>query len=288
VGDFDEALSRAEEALEVSQTIGNPWGQAYSLYLIGEINLERGQINGAIDAFREGLLMAEQANFLALQIGNRTRLAVIYSLLGDIGHGVELAEQALTEASELDQLRIPALVTLAYLHLSQGDLAAANDTIKESQSILETDEIFTRLTSFSTLFEGEIALANKDYEQALDLTEKTIEAMQTLDIRVYRYDMLHLNGKALQGLGQDGEARDVLSRALAEAEHLSSRRGLLQILPTMIETEFQVNERAEPEQLRQKARENIEFIRDQIDDPDLRASFLRLPHVKAVMDPGSS
>ena len=256
--------------------------------MIGEINLEHGQITGAIEAFQDGLPLSEQANFPALQVGNSTRLAVIFSLLGDFGKGMELAEQALVKSSELDQLRVPALVTFAYLHLSQGNLASANEAIKESQSLMETDEIFTRLTSFSTLFEGEVALANQDYERVLNLTEKTISEMKTLDIHVYRYDMLNLNGQALHGLGQVGEARVVLSQAVAEAEELSSRRGLLQILPTLIEIEVQVNNLAEAEKLRKKAQENIEFISDQIDNPNLRASFLGLPHVKAMMAPGFS
>ena len=73
-GDFDEALTMAKESLSVSQSIGSLWGQAYSLFMIGEIYLEYGEIEQSIQAFEEGLPLAGRANFTPLEVGNRARL----------------------------------------------------------------------------------------------------------------------------------------------------------------------------------------------------------------------
>jgi class 3 adenylate cyclase/tetratricopeptide (TPR) repeat protein len=287
-GDFDEALTMAKESLSVSQSIGSLWGQAYSLFMIGEIYLEYGEIEQSIQAFEEGLPLAGRANFTPLEVGNRARLAGIYGFLGDVERGLELASLALAKADELEHFRRPALTALAQVHLYNGDLAEANAALNEAPSELEKDDIYDMLASLTVYFEGEIALANHDYDRVLELMEKTIDSMHAFDLRVYLYDMLHLKGRALNGLGQVNEAREVLMEAQAEAEQLGSRRSLLQILPTRIEIEVQANNMSQVEKLRKNAKENIKFISDHIDKPELRALFLDLPHVQAIISEGPS
>ena len=43
-GEYDRALALSDEALRVSQSIGNLWNQSYSLYMIDLVYMERGEM----------------------------------------------------------------------------------------------------------------------------------------------------------------------------------------------------------------------------------------------------
>jgi hypothetical protein len=81
-------------------------------------------------------------------------------------------------------------------------------------------------------------------------------------------------------MGQTEAARKTLLEAQAEAEVIGSRRILWQILFTLSQLE---TEPAETERLRKQAQEIVAYIANNISEPELRASFLGLPEVQAVL-----
>ena len=66
----------------------------------------------------------------------------------------------------------------------------------------------------------------------------------------------------------------------AEAEAIGSRRMLWQILGSLSRLE---TDPTEAKRLRQQAGEIAKYIADHISDPELQASFLGLPEVRAVL-----
>ena len=286
LGDFDQAVSFSNEALKISQSIGSLWGQAYSLFAMGPVYLERGQMEMGIEALQDGMSLAEQANFTAPQIMNPARLAWVYGALGDSERGFEMAHLALAKADEFGLIRGFVLVALARLHLYDGNLAKATATLEEAKSALDTDKFLELLFSLFVQSASEIALASKEYDRVLELTEKTIASMHDFGTRLFLYDMLHLKGRALIELGRTAEARLALAEAQAEAEALGSRRSLLQLLPTRIEVEVQNGNTAEVETLRKQLGEIIGFIDNHIGQSQLRASFRELPIVQTMLKEG--
>jgi hypothetical protein len=93
---------------------------------------------------------------------------------------------------------------------------------------------------------------------------------------------LYLQGQALRGLKQDQAARDRLLEARAEAEAIGSRRTLWRILYGLSQLEANPVQAA---RLRQQAQEIVEYIADHLHQAPLRASFLDLPDVRAVLEP---
>ena len=63
LGGFADALASAEECTEVSESIGNVRGQAVSLYVLGAIYMELGEIGKAIAALDEAILLSKQIGF---------------------------------------------------------------------------------------------------------------------------------------------------------------------------------------------------------------------------------
>jgi tetratricopeptide (TPR) repeat protein len=288
LGDFDKTLSLSQEALKISQSIGSLWGQAYSFFTMGPVYLERGQMERGIKALQDGLPLAEQANFTAPQVMNPARLAWIYGYLGDIERGFEMAHFALAKSDQFGLIRGFVLVALARLHLYDGNLAKATTALEEAQSALDTDDINEILFSLFVQAASEIALASREYDRVLGLTENVITSMRNFGIRLFLYDMLHLRGRALFGLGRTAEASSILAEAQTEAEELGSRRSLLHILPSRIEVEVQIGNMGEVETLRKQVLEIIGFIDNHIGQPQLRASFRELPTVLAMLMEGQS
>jgi hypothetical protein len=99
-------------------------------------------------------------------------------------------------------------------------------------------------------------------------------------MRVYIPQVLYLQGQALLGLGQDDAARNLWLKALTEAEAIGSRRMLWQILVALSQLE---TDPTEVECLRRQAWQIVEYIANHIGTPELRASFLNLPQVKAAL-----
>jgi tetratricopeptide (TPR) repeat protein len=285
-GKFDQAMALAQEALRVSQASGNLWGQAQSLGMMGPIYLEWGKVEKAIKALEESLPLAEQAN-IAVPLNAHILLAWFYGSLGDIEYGFELARLALAKADERSGARPFAQAVLGKLHAYNGNTAEAEAAIKEAYEEFDTEESASKLVYnwFFYMIESEVALANQAYDRALTLINSTIASTRAIGIRPFLTFMLYLKGQALLGLGHTDEARDVLIEARAEAEALdSSKLPRLEVLLTLSEIEAQAGNTTAAQALRKEAGEIVEFVANQIDSPKLRASFLALPHVRAVLE----
>ena len=277
-GDYDQALAISEEAYQISQSINNLWGQSHSKFEIGNVYWDRGRPDQAIAEMQECLRLSEVANYLIPQVFTRADLAGVYGGLGAIERGLEIAHLALTVAEkQIPNLRSYALVRLAQLHLWQGNLAEAEVFVDQAKRVTdrEAGPIFFQ---FVTLADAEVALGQGIYEPALKMTNELLATLRDFGMRAFIPQGLYLQGRALLGLGQAASAREALLAAWTEAEAIGLRWILWQILAALSGLEPNPN-KAEP--LRRQAREIIDHIADHA-PPDLRASFLSLPDVRAV------
>ena len=81
-GHFEQALVRSDEALRVSQQIGNLWNQSYALYLVDMVHFERGNSGLAIEVAEACLRLAAQAGFAEGLNQSGFDLALIYGYMG--------------------------------------------------------------------------------------------------------------------------------------------------------------------------------------------------------------
>ncbi len=277
-GDYDQALSFSEEAYEVSQAIGNLWGQSFSQYKIGDVYWERGQPDRAIAVMEESLRLSELSGFFVPQVETRADLAIVYGSLGAIERGLELAQLAFMGAQSQHSLwQAYGLAALAQLHLWQRNLAEAETTLDRGKKE-HNWEIMPKFSVTFILAEGELALRQENYAQAIAVTDLLLTKLRQFG--QYMPKALYLQAQALLGLGQDNAARDRLREARAKAESIGSRWILWQILATLAEIETDPTEAA---MLRQQAQDLIDYIADHT-PAELRVSFLNLPSVRAVLD----
>jgi tetratricopeptide (TPR) repeat protein len=283
--DYDRSSAVAEEALRLGESTGNPWAQSYSRWAIALIYMEQGRQDKMIEAMEEVIRLGDQAEIIPVQVFSRAELAWAYGDLGAFEQGLELVRLALATADELlPAWRLFPVVVLASLHLRQGDLISAEATLEEARNIPRTEPNSALLADiWSALIEGELAQAKQDYDQVITGMDRFLAHLQRMEIRSFICEGLLLKGQALLAQARVEEAYEVLSEAGAKSEAAGSRRILWPVLSTLSRVEAQRGHSAEAENLRQQAREIIEYIAGHT-PANLRTSFLALPNVRVVLE----
>ncbi|MBI1879874.1 MAG: tetratricopeptide repeat protein [Chloroflexi bacterium] len=228
----------------------------------------------------ESIRLSEEVGFISPLIIVRADLATVYGALGAFERGLETAWLGLSVAeTKMPIFRVYVLVVLARLHLGQGRLAEAETLVNQmKQDPHRNAYVFPAMILQA---EAELALAQGYYEQARAIAEEVIVILRQLGVRIFLPSALYIQGQVWLGLDQPSAARESWLAARAEAEAIDSRRMLWQILAALSQLG---SDPAEAERLRQKAQAVVAYIADH-SPPDLRASFLALPAVRAMLDP---
>ena len=274
-GDYEQAIALSAEALQISQSIDNLWGQSYSLWAVGDAFRERGEYGRAIEVSEECARLGKLAGFIAAQTYTPLRLALTYADLGAWDRALELVQEALAlSRTDLPIQVIQALGVLSQIEIGNGRLTEAQRAIDEAKRnpYQESWKIFVLPV---LLAEIELALRREEPAQALVVAKDLIGRLREYGMRSLLPDALYLQGKAFLGLGQAEVAREHLLEARAEAESMGARRLLWRILADLGRLE---TDPARAQGLAQESRQMVEAIAGQIDRHDLQKSFLELAH----------
>jgi tetratricopeptide (TPR) repeat protein len=280
-GQYDQAQAFSAEAFQISQSTSNLWGQSYSQAAVGYAYWERGRPDQAIAVMQDSIRRSELIDFPLPQVITRADLATVYGGLGDIEHGLETVQLALTIAeTQLPLFRIKVLTVLAKLHVINNNLAEAEVVIAQGKK----DPRRKAIPIFYVLLliaEAELVLKQGDYERTMTLTDDLLTTLHQIGMRAYISEVLYLQGQALLALGRQVAARDRWVEARTIAEAIGSKQRLW---PTSFAlSRLEVNP-TEAEHWLQQAREIVEYIAAHIGPSKLRDSFLALPQVRTVLD----
>jgi class 3 adenylate cyclase/tetratricopeptide (TPR) repeat protein len=281
-GDYDKALECSTQALQMSEKIGNLWGQAYNRMLIGFVQVDRGEIGQAIQLCNEAILLGDQGSLLASTIGTRSDLAWIYGRYGAIGKGFTLIEEALvaTEAKQPDWKDLPLAIKVR-LHLLNGNVQSA-EKIVGPLPLRPIPIPYSRYTILICLANAELALAQNDPVRALALVEDLLVQVAPLT-RVDIPEVMCRKADILIELERLEEAHQILTEARSAAERLGSKHDLLQILSSLTRVNSKLGNQKEAEGNRGAARAIIQHVAESLHEIGLGESFLNQPHIRALM-----
>ncbi|MEX1021149.1 MAG: AAA family ATPase [Litorilinea sp.] len=269
-GDYDLVLTLSAEAYNISHSIANMWGQAYSQTTPGYVYWERGEPARAIAVMSEAIRLAEKANYLVPQIFARAELGALYASLGETQQGFELMHLALDIANtRLPMMRIYVIGLLARLHVAHNHLAEAETFIVQSKQ--EADhQNFSFRTQWVFLAEAELALMQGNFAHTLALTDAILKAIEQAKMRSVTSPVLYIRGRCFARMEQHEAARATLWEAHAEAEFIGSRRMVMQIMRMLADIE---TDPIQAEHLHQQAQTLREEFASRC-PPELRATFL--------------
>ncbi|MCQ3973781.1 MAG: hypothetical protein DPW09_10085 [Anaerolineae bacterium] len=283
-GNYQQALTEAEEASRISQSIGNVWGHAGGLHSSCYVYLESGKPGQAIEALKEAIHLGERGGLSVFLPFGRSALGWVYSTLGAFEPGVALCRQARVEVVDVPPaLRPWVLAMIALAEILNGNLADAEATIRESEIGLRMENLTYSGSVFVFLSKVQLGLARSDTLRDIAHLDNQVAFLEHAGVRTFLPDALYLKSKALLAQGRAEEAREGLAQARAKAEAIGSQRSLWPILFAFSQLEAQHGQPVAAQKLREQAQEVIEFITDHAGTPELRASFLNLPEVQAVL-----
>ncbi len=288
---LDKAMAAAKEALEISRSIGNAWGEGGSLFAMGPVYLELGELGETVNAIQQSLLLAEKSAMQFIPAFAGSFIGMVHGVAGDPRGGIELARGPASSPDQPPELREFSVGVLAQLLLLDGQLEPAQEALKEIDAQpdpAKPPEWFGHMGSHiisRVIAPSEIWLALGKYDDVSTLADTVMAAMREKELRIYQPDVLRFKAAALAGLDRVDEAYRVLLEARAEAQAQGSRRALWPVLSRLIEIESRLGNEEALYELRAAAREVATYIGDHAGE--LKESFLSQPDVKAVLEPVS-
>jgi tetratricopeptide (TPR) repeat protein len=133
------ATERATEAVELHRELGDDWGVAYSLFLLGHIAFERQEWEVAHDSFTASIGQFAALGDDHFRLLATLNLAWVYGELGERERARPLLDDGLREARATGNKRLvtAALVAKAADEEAQGRYAEALEMLREAFEIAQ-------------------------------------------------------------------------------------------------------------------------------------------------------
>ncbi len=278
-GDYERAENVCQKALLISREIGNLWGQSYSFYTLGYLYTQQSKFSEALEVMQQALRLVEPSGFAVPLVDSNSYIGFIYAYLGDHERGKSYALTALRHAEErLPAFQIGPRSILAILDYWQGNFAALDEWLGDSELLPQN----ASFTGFERLVAEFYRLRAKGQnEQLAELSREILPGIRPLGVAVSLRIILRLTGEALLVLNRIDEARDFLEEAQTLSEHAPHQK--IDNLIALSKLEGTLGHAELARACLAEARQNIEIILKNIDDPILQASYLARPQIKAVL-----
>jgi len=162
--------------------------------------------------------------------------------------------------------------------------------LTEAKALLETVYEELRKTSmFKFQYDWAwifLLFAQGKYSQVVETARSTLLNLRDVGVRLFVPDSLLILGRAHMALGQIVEAQAAIQEAQAEAEAMQLNWFLWNIYAFRAEVEKAAGQVGLSENYLAQARKTVEYIVDQIEEDDLKESFLSRPDIQLLMDQG--
>jgi len=262
---------------------------AFSSTNLPAVYWDRGDPARALAAGPTVLEHARRAGFII-------PLFVVPAFLADIYGGLGVVPRALSALAEADALQAPIApmyqptlrAVEIRVHLANGQVAEAMALAEQHAALLDTlPSFYVRgslyyLLGVLTAIRCELSLLRGEPAQAIDIARQA-EAEARRVARRPMPEILYWRARGHQAAGELGPARATLDRARGRAERIGQQRMLWPIVALQADLAAEAGEAAQAEALRAQARSIVTSIADHAGSPELRASFLARPAVRALL-----
>lgn len=282
VGELDEVFRLSDEAYQITEKIGNLWGQSYSLFSVGLAYIERGQFAVGMAKMRECIELGDRAGFVAPHLDTQLDLARAYLWLGATKEAREIAERTVKEVEPFPMGMPLAYATLAEFQGLAGEFAEAEKSLQQARDLLQQESSTPVYEMFVARAEVVTADKRNEFERVLERLEKLMQVMQAYDVRLFLPDALYYRAHALVGLGEADKALEAITEADEIGKGLGSRRLRWKILALRARLERQRGHAESAAAMEAEALEIVEYIAEHA-PAELREVFLGQEDVREVM-----
>ncbi len=220
---YEQALQIAERSLEYYQRAGDPWGQSYSLYILGLLDNKAGQLAESRRKLLASLEAARTAGDQRRQIAPLNILGDIACHEGDYTSAEQYFEESLSICRELGDRHNRGMITLnlgTVYHYAQ-QYQKARLLYHESMEICrEIGDLAGQAMAVTNL--GELAIALGNLPEAIDFLQQGLSIARSLDDDWCQVACLSHLGEAKLGLGDFSSAGEYLMQAIRLANEIQS------------------------------------------------------------------
>jgi non-specific serine/threonine protein kinase len=272
----EECLACTERGLALSRRIEWRAGEAYALALGAYAQIGAGQYGAAWRAATEALALARSIDHAEWQVLSLTALALAAFDLGNLAEAGARLEQALGMAQPAGarqcELRIAAL--LATVRAQQGDLAGA---------LALLDPLLPAIGQATNTWERQATYAMALIDRAHNHPARALELVDGLLAQQAPAHLLLLKAQLLGALGRPAEVDRLLGEAEAVATRLGPRGLRWRISLERSQAARAQGDTAQAQAALAAAQTAAEAVLAGIDEPPLRACFLRDPLVQQAL-----
>ena len=219
---FDRAVQFKQAALELYEKIGDQFSVGQIWFDLARIDLLQGNFDQAFHAYHQALRIYERngnKRLIGITLSWESLAASRYSTLE---HALDTRQRSLVIAQEENSLNDYswALWEMGELYRLMGDFEQAQIWYQKALPLFEKLQDFNGIGSYYRGM-GDIALGLTEWEEACQQFQKSIDAL-TQDHRSWSiWNIAYVQaglGRSFIGLGKLSEAREVLQKAIQNAQ----------------------------------------------------------------------
>lgn len=224
-GQYQNAQTLLQAALEIYQEIANRHGEGEALNVLGVLFQIAGQPQIAIDLLEQALEISHEVNDRRMEGAALGNLGIIYRNLGQYERAIERYEQLLVISREIGDRRGEGLALgnlgNAYRDLSRYDSALEfyEQALEISQEVGDSSSEGRSLVNLGSVYSG---LGRN--EQAIDLYQQSIVIFQEIEDRQGEVGALLALGSTYDNLGQYERAIAIHEQGLALSREIGARQ----------------------------------------------------------------
>ena len=283
-GDFQAGQACAEEAIRLSDEIGNVWGQTNSRLYYGHILLERGELAAAVETMRTGIRLGDLSRHPGALVGARTDLGLLLADLGAMAQAAALVEEAEAIAAEMGTwVTAYPVAARARLALLKEDRDGAAAALARARGLLRPAGLQWFAPILIPLIEAELALADGDAGNALRGLSQLADKVERMPARPFLPEVQRQSARAMAVLGWADEAAATLRLARHTAETMGSRWRLVPVLVDLSRILLSIGDRAASAEAMADARKVIGPILDKLPEGADGTFFKDRPDVQAAL-----
>ena len=288
-GEYEAGLAATDEGYQLSAAINNWWGMAFNRINMAPVHLDRGNSARALAVCQAVMEHAGRAGFIIPLFVMPAYMADIYGELGAVPTALDQLTGARALQAPVAHMYQPLLRTIEIrVHLANGQVDEARSLAEAQADLLSgRTSYYSRgsmyyLLSVVPAVRSEIALLGGRPAEALAITEEAETLARQLAPRSIT-EILYWRARAQQAMSDAEAAGATLERARGLAEKIGQQRIQWRILALQAELAAQAGQSGQAEALLGRARAIISMIADHAGSPELRASFLARPALRAVV-----
>lgn len=179
-GDFKSSVLCLNEALTISNEIGDKIGEAVQLGHLGILYMDKGNLDEAMNYLKKSLKIIKKMNFKEGLANNLGNIGIIYKYKGELDTALSYFNKALNINKEIKNLRSEAinLAAIGGIYQDKGDLNKALDYYVESFQINKKTGykigIGTDLGNIGIVYryKGDLDTALKYFNEALNINKE--------------------------------------------------------------------------------------------------------------------